>query len=126
MSLLDENSPIDQGEIYWITLPDRQGREQHGRRPCIIMSRKLVNNGNPIVAVPMTSQKHKANAYNIAIPASEIVKDLASKSPVVDSVALCGQVFMVDKRKLEEKLGKLSLNAVFAVQLGLANLFDIR
>jgi mRNA-degrading endonuclease toxin of MazEF toxin-antitoxin module len=90
------------------------------------MSRKLVNNGNPVVAVPMTSKKHKANAYNIAIPANEIVRDLASKAPIVDSVALCGQVFMVDKRKLEEKLGKLSLNAVFAVQLGLANLFDIR
>lgn len=126
MSLLAENSPIDQGEIYWITLPDRKGREQHGRRPCIIMSRKLINNGNPVVAVPMTSEKRYANAHNIAIPANEIVTDLASKSVVVDSVALCGQVFMVDKRKLEEKLGKLSLNAIFAVQLGLANLFDIR
>jgi len=90
------------------------------------MSRKLVNNGNPVVAVPMTTEKRKANAYNIAIPANEIVRDLASKSTILDSVALCGQVFMVDKRKLEEKLGKLSLNAVFAVQLGLANLFDIR
>lgn len=126
MSLLAENSPIDQGEIYWITLPDRKGREQHGRRPCIIMSRKLVNNGNPVIAVPMTSETRKATAYNIQIPASEIVKDLACKTVVVNSVALCGQVFMVDKRKLEEKLGKLSLNAVFAVQLGLANLFDIR
>lgn len=126
MPSLAENSPIDQGEIYWITLPDRQGREQRGRRPCIIMSRKLINIGNPVVAVPMTSQKRHANSYKIAIPANEIVRDLASSSPVVDSVALCHQVFMVDKRKLEERFGKLSLNAVFAVQLGLANLFDIR
>ena len=90
------------------------------------MSRGLVNQGNPVVAVPMTSEKRYANSYNIAIPASEIVKDLASNSTIVDSVALCGQVFMVDKRKLEERLGKLSHNAVLAVQLGLAYVFDIR
>lgn len=126
MSLLGEDSPIDQGEIYWITLPDRKGREQRGRRPCIIMSRRLVNNGNPVVAVPMTSETRRANAYNVAIPANEIVKDVSSKSAIVDSVALCGQVFMVDKRKLEERLGKLSYNAVLAVQLGFTNLFDIR
>ena len=126
MSLLSENSPIEQGEIYWITLPDRKGREQYGRRPCIIMSRKTINNGNPVVAVPMTSEKKYSNAHNIAIPANEVVRDLTSKTVILDSVALCGQVFMVDKRKLEERLGKLSLNAVFAVQLGLAYLFDIR
>jgi mRNA-degrading endonuclease toxin of MazEF toxin-antitoxin module len=44
----------------------------------------------------------------------------------MDSVALCGHAFVIDKRKLEDKLGKLSYNAVLAVQLGLAYLFDIR
>jgi len=33
---------------------------------------------------------------------------------------------MVDKRKLEDKFGKLSYNAILAVQLGLAYVFDIR
>ena len=74
----------------------------------------------------MTSETRKANASNIQIPANEIVKDISSSSTVVDSVALCGQVFMVDKRKLETRLGKLSYNAVLAVQLGLAYVFDIR
>ena len=123
---LDENTPIDQGEIYWFTLPDRGGREQHGRRPCIVMSRRSVNQTNPVVVVPMSSNTAKANAYNILVPAAEIVKDVFSTSAVVDSVALCGQAFMVDKRRLEERLGKLSYNAVLAVQLGLAYLFDIR
>ncbi|HEY1904161.1 MAG TPA: type II toxin-antitoxin system PemK/MazF family toxin [Terracidiphilus sp.] len=123
---LSETDPIDQGEIFWITIPDRGGREQHGRRPCIVMSRTRLNVGNPIVVVPMTTETRRANAHNIAIPASEIVKDVASGSTVLDSVALCGQVFMVDKRKLEAKLGKLSYNAVLAVQLGLSYIFDIR
>lgn len=123
---LSETDPVDQGEIYWITLPNRGGREQSGRRPCVVMSRRAVNHGNPIVVVPMTSETRRANSYNIAIPANEIVRDLSSKSTVVDSVALCGQVFMVDKRKLEDRLGKLSYNAILAVQLGLAYVFDIR
>lgn len=122
---LGENDPIEQGEIYWITIPNRGGREQQGRRPCIVMSRRSVNCGNPIVVVPMTTTKSRASSYNIAIPASEIVRDLTHTAPV-DSVALCGHAFVVDKRKLEDRMGKLSYNAVLAVQLGLAYLFDIR
>jgi mRNA-degrading endonuclease toxin of MazEF toxin-antitoxin module len=123
---LSETDPIDQGEIYWITLPNRGGREQCGRRPCIVMSRRVVNLGNPVVVVPMTSEKRRAGAFNIAIPANEIVKDVGSGSTILDSVALCSHVFTVDKRKLKSRLGKLSYNAVLAVQLGLAYVFDIR
>jgi mRNA-degrading endonuclease toxin of MazEF toxin-antitoxin module len=123
---LDEDSSIDQGEIYWLTLPDRGGREQYGRRPCIVMSRHSINRGNPVVVVPMTTNLSKANSFNIKIPANEIAKDVLSSSAVVDSVALCSQVIMVDKRKLEGRLGKLSANAVLAVQLGLSYVFDIR
>jgi mRNA-degrading endonuclease toxin of MazEF toxin-antitoxin module len=123
---LNENDPIDQGEIFWITLPDKQGREQMGRRPCIIMSRRLVNLGNPVVAVPMSSQTRRANSFNIALPAAEMTPDVNSQPRIVDSVALCGQVFMVDKRKLGDRFGKLSHNAVLAVQLGLSYVFDIR
>jgi len=90
------------------------------------MSRRGVNHGNPVVVVPMSSNLKKASSYNIAIPAAEIVKDVNSKSHIVDSVALCRQVFAIDKRKLEERLGKLSQNAIIAVQLGLSYLFDIR
>ncbi len=123
---LAENSPIDQGEIYWFTLPDKGGREQCGRKPCIVMSRRSINNGNPVVVVPMTSKIHKANSYNVFIPANEIIRDVLSTSDVVDSVALCGQVFMIDKRKFEDKFGKLTYTAVLSVQLGLSYLFDIR
>src|SRR5579864_196192 len=120
---LTETSPIDAGEVYWITIPSKAGREQEGRRPCIVMSRRGVNHGNPVVVVPMSTNQKKANSYNIAIPASEIIKDVGSKSTVVDSVALCGQVFAVDKRKLEERLGKLTHLATVSVQLGLSYLF---
>jgi mRNA-degrading endonuclease toxin of MazEF toxin-antitoxin module len=81
---------------------------------------------NPVVVVPMSTNLKKASSYNITIPAAEIVKDVNSRSTIVDSVALCGQVFAVDKRKFEDRLGKLSHAARVAVQLGLSYLFDIR
>jgi mRNA-degrading endonuclease toxin of MazEF toxin-antitoxin module len=123
---LTETSPIDAGEIYWVSIPTKGGREQEGRRPCIVVSRRGVNHGNPVVVVPMSTNLKKANSYNIQIPVGEIIKDVSSKSNVVDSVALCGQVFAIDKRKLEERLGKLSHLAIVSVQLGLSYLFDIR
>jgi mRNA-degrading endonuclease toxin of MazEF toxin-antitoxin module len=123
---LSETDLVEQGEIYWMTIPDRGGRQQRGRRPCIVMSRRTLNAGNPVVVVPMTSKTSKANSYNINLPASEINRDVLNTSAILDSVALCGQVFMVDKRKLEDKFGKLSYNAILAVQLGLAYVFDIR
>lgn len=123
---LSETTPIDQGEIYWIALPSQGGREQSGRRPCIVMSRTGINRGNPVVVVPMTTNLGKANSYNIQIPATEIVRDVSSTSTIVNSVALCGQAFAIDKRKLGDKLGKLSHLAILSVQLGLSYLFDIR
>jgi mRNA-degrading endonuclease toxin of MazEF toxin-antitoxin module len=123
---LNETSVVNPGDIYWITIPTRGGREQEGRRPCIVMSRLTVNQGNPVVVVPMTTNLSKANAYNIKIPAQEIVRDIASTSVIQDSVALCGQCFAIDKRKFEDKIGKLSQLAIIAVQLGLSYLFDIR
>jgi mRNA-degrading endonuclease toxin of MazEF toxin-antitoxin module len=122
---LSESDVVNPGDIYWITIAPKGGREQEGRRPCVVMSRLAVNRGNPIIVVPLTTNRSKANAYNIAIPAQEIVRDIASTSLIQDSVALCGQCFAVDKRKLEDKMGKLSHNAVLAVQLGLSYLFDI-
>lgn len=122
---LAENAPVSAGEIYYITIASKGGREQEGRRPCIVVSRRTVNASNPIVVVPMTTNLKRANSYNIQLPASEIIKDVSLKSTPVDSVALCGHAFAVDKRKLEDRFGKLSDNALLAVQLGLAYLFDI-
>jgi mRNA-degrading endonuclease toxin of MazEF toxin-antitoxin module len=122
---LNEDSPVIPGDIYWITLGPQGGREQQGRRPCIVMSRLSVSKGNPVVVVPMTTNLGRANAYNIKIPHQEIVRDIASRSVIEDSVALCGQCFAIDKRKFEDRLGKLSHTALLAVQLGLGYLFDI-
>jgi mRNA-degrading endonuclease toxin of MazEF toxin-antitoxin module len=114
---IDPSIPLDPGDIFWITLPFQGGSEQAGRRPCIVMSRRYTNRGNTVVVVPMSTNVGKANAYNVLLPVSEIIKDVGCTSVIDASVALCSQVRAADKRAFESKIGKLSQNAALAVQL---------
>jgi mRNA interferase MazF len=122
----DPSIAIDPGDIFWVTLPFQGGSEQAGRRPCIVISRRSVNTGNTVVVVPMSTNVTKASAWKVVLPVNEIIKDVSCTTEIRPSVALCHQVRAVDRRAFESKIGKLSQNAVLAVQLGLAFLFDIR
>lgn len=123
---LDVSIPLDPGDIYWVRLPHRQGSEQSGTRPCIVMSRRSVNTQRTVVIVPLTTNVSRANSHNILIPVSEMVRDIGCTYPLQDSVARCEHVRVVDRLYFETRIGKLSQNAVLAVQLGLTYLFDIR
>jgi len=90
------------------------------------MSRRSLSVGNTLVVVPLSSKVERASAHRILLPQSEIIKDIGNDTEIKDSVAVCSQVSVVDKRYIENKIGKLSQNAVLAVQLGLSYLFDIR
>lgn len=103
------------------------GHEQTGLRPYIIVSRDLLNKGrNTAVAVPLSKNIKKANAYRIALPVSELIPDVG-KDPFLPSVALCDHVRVIDLNQVRKRLGKLSDNALTNVLgIGLAYVFDIR
>ena len=104
----------------------QSGSEQAGLRPYIIVSRDGANRGKPTaVGVPLTKQVHKANSYRIMLPAGELIPDLGCQ-PFVDSVALCDHIRVINLDQIRKKIGRLSDNAVLGVEVGLANLFDIR
>jgi len=123
---LDPTRPVDPGEIFRVALPERAGSEQSGTRLCVVMSRRAISNGNTLVVVPLTTNVSRARGHRVAIPANEIVKDLGCMSDIQDCVALCGQVATVDKQYFENRIGRLSQNAILAVQLGLTYVFDIQ
>jgi mRNA interferase MazF len=120
---------VKQGDIYWaeIRQAETQGSEQWKRRPYIIVSRTGVNKvSRTVVGVPMTTQLRKAGQFRILLPASEIVKDVACNSPIVDSVALVDQIRVLDMGRLEQRIGCLSRTATIGLlELGLGFLFDI-
>jgi mRNA-degrading endonuclease toxin of MazEF toxin-antitoxin module len=103
------------------------GSEQSGMRPWIIVSRHIISQGKPTaVGVPMTTRVDKANSYRIALPVAELISEVTSGYRFENSVALCDHVRVLDKNQIKRKIGRLSDNALAAVGLGLAYVFDFR
>jgi len=102
------------------------GSEQAGLRPYVIVSRDLVNKGKPTaVGVPLTTKVHKANSYRIMLPSAELLAEVGC-TPFLNSVALCDHVRVLDLTRIRKRVGRLSDNAVIALKLGLACVFDDR
>lgn len=126
-----------QGEIFWVDIPPdhTEGSEQHGNRPCIVMSRTSVNKRlNTVIVVPMSTFGGTVTAaslapqppFRIVIPVAEITKDVMCNSTLSLSVAKTDQARVIDKSRLGQRIGKLSQTATISVGVGLANVFDIR
>jgi mRNA-degrading endonuclease toxin of MazEF toxin-antitoxin module len=120
-----------QGEIYWVEIPPEHtvGSEQYYRRPYIVVSRTSINrSGKTVVGVPLTTSgsPFRGPPYRIVIPAKEIVKDVGFHGEVKDSIAKTDQVRVLDKSRLENRMGALTKTSFVAVELGLSYLFDSR
>ncbi len=64
----------DLGEIVWINMNPQAGREQAGRRPAMVLSRKSYNGKtNLALFCPITSQM-KGYPFEVAIPEGIPVK----------------------------------------------------
>lgn len=90
------------GDIHWVNFPQRdpKGAEIEKTRPCVILSLTSVNAvRRTVVVVPLTSSPAPAPPIAIAIA-----------SAGADSVAVCDQVTAVDKRRLKNKTGHVSVD----------------
>jgi mRNA-degrading endonuclease toxin of MazEF toxin-antitoxin module len=126
-----------QGDIFWVDIPAQgtQGSEQYGRRPFLVMSRDAVNKRlKTVLTVPLTTFENTLSPdklasqppFRIVIPQSEIARDLSYTGQISVSVAKTDQARVIDKSRLQTKIGRLSQTAVIAVGVGLAYIFDIR
>ena len=120
---------IEKGDIYWVNIPKAHtvGSEQFKSRPYVIVSRLAWNRvANNIVGVPLSSKVEKASQHRILIPLTEISKDPLWTGTLVPSVALTDQIRVLDKTRLQQKVGSLSQSAIIALELGVSFLLDIR
>jgi len=112
---------VKRGDIFYADLSPVIGSEQGGVRPVLVIQNDVGNKFSPTVIVAaVTSQINKAKLpTHVEISANDF--GLAK-----DSVILLEQVRTVDKRRLREKIGKLSealmyrVNDALAVSLGIA------
>ena len=94
---------VKRGDIFYADLSPVIGSEQGGTRPVLVVQNDVGNKFSPTVIVAaITSQINKAKMpTHIEISANDF--GLAR-----DSVILLEQIRTIDKRRLKEKLGRLS------------------
>ena len=99
------------GEIYWVDLPDRGGREQRGRRPAITWQDTIRFPTATILVIPLTSQ-----VSALSIPSTYLVTKSPMNGLANDSVALTFQLGAADVRRIGSRLGRLDDADLAAIQ----------
>ena len=94
---------VKRGDIFYADLSPVVGSEQGGVRPVLVIQNDIGNKYSPTVIVAaITSQIDKAKLpTHIEISADEY-------GLTKDSVILLEQIRTIDKKRLKEKIGKLS------------------
>lgn len=111
---------ILRGELYIADLDPVVGLEQGGLRPVLVVQNDMGNRYSPtVVVLAVTSQLQKARLpTHVQVPA-------AGHGLQKDSVILAEQLRTLDKRRLHERIGRLSpeymacVERALAVELGL-------
>ena len=111
---------VKRGDIFYADLSPVIGSEQGGTRPVLVVQNDVGNKFSPTVIVAaITSQINKAKMpTHIEISANEF-------GLLKDSVILLEQIRTIDKKRLREKIGKLSDDLISQVDEALGISFGI-
>ncbi|HEY7818286.1 MAG TPA: type II toxin-antitoxin system PemK/MazF family toxin, partial [Vicinamibacteria bacterium] len=62
------------GEIWMIDLDPKKGREQHGVRPCLIVSTDALNRSNfgTVILCPITTTKRESFEWRVGIEPKDL------------------------------------------------------
>jgi mRNA interferase MazF len=113
---------INQGDVFWVDLGEPSGSEPGYRHPHVVIQNNVFNRSriNTVVVCALTSNLERAKAPgNVLLDKEEA--DLPKQSVVNVS-----QIFTVDKKDLEEKIGTLSQQRVRQILDGIRLVIEPR
>lgn len=90
---------MNEGEIWVIELPFKNGNEQRGKRPGIILANTKTN---MVLTIPITS-----NRQALRFPNTLEIEKSDENGLDKNSIALIFQIQSLDKRRFINKIGKL-------------------
>lgn len=98
---------MKRGQLVWVNFGEKNGSEQGGVRPAVIVQNDVGNKYSPTtIVVPITS-KLKTN-----LPTHVILKtQLLEKK----SIALCEQMRVIDKKRIISEIGYLSNEEIILI-----------
>ena len=100
--MVDKVDEIKRGDLFYADLSPVVGSEQGGIRPVLIIQNDVGNKYSPtVIAAAITSQINKAK-----IPTHIELSAIKYGLPK-DSVVLLEQLRTLDKRRLQERIGRL-------------------
>jgi mRNA interferase MazF len=114
---------VRRGDVFWADIIPRSGSEQVGRRPVIIVSHDAFNEvpgWRSVIVVPISTSSAQAKRGPTAVYLTKGVGGLKK-----DSVALCHQTTTLDRGKITEQIGTLSLSALKEVEQGIRAAIDL-
>lgn len=99
------------GDIYLADLNPSRGSEQAGIRPVILVQRQNLDRfTRTVVVIPVTTNLRRAQ-----IPGTVLIP-VGEGGLSQESVALCYQIVVIDRQRLQRQLGTLS--TVYLQRLG--------
>ena len=100
------------GEIWSANLNPTRGSEQAGVRPVLIFQNDQINKYTAtVLAIPFTTNLKRA-----ALPSCVRVAK-GEGGLTSDSVALCHQLRVLDKSRLQKRLGEVSQEIITAIEV---------
>ena len=113
---------IQQGDIYWVDLQEPIGSEPGYRHPHVVVQNDVFNCSriHTVVVCALTSNLQRAEA-----PGNVLLKPGEANLPK-QSVVNVSQIFTVDKRQLEDKIGSLSTLSVREILDGIRLVLEPR
>lgn len=106
---------MNRGDIYWVDLNPTKGSEINKKRPCVLVGATPINQARHTVIVVPLSTSAKARP-----PLTISVSCLGKRV-----TAVCDQIRTVDKSRLKNLAGCLSINDLNALDSGLRQVLSL-
>jgi mRNA interferase MazF len=102
---------VKRGDVWLAELNPTRGSEQAGTRPVLIFQNDLINKfTSTVLTIPFTT-----NLRRVSLPSCvQVSKGEGGLDS--DSVALCHQLRVLDKTRLQRKLGELTDETMAAIE----------
>jgi len=112
---------VARGGVYWADLSPTRGTEQAGRRPVLVVQTNRANPSSPhTIVVPFTTKIRRA------ILPSHVLVPAGTGGLDQDSVALCEQIRVCDRSRLDERTGTLPGHVMDEVDKALKAILDLK
>ena len=113
---------INQGDLFWVDLGEPSGSEPGYRHPYVVIQNNVFNRSRIGTAVvcALTSNLQRAQA-----PGNVLLEEGEANLPK-HSVVNVSQIFTVDKRDLEDRMGTLSRRRVAQILDGIRLVIEPR